>query len=143
MREIKFRAWDKEGQLTKKLGEKNRMYYFFSEFFITLDGDLVHHFGNSSGMRHLITLNDKKGKFILMQYTGLKDKNGKEIYEGDIIHYVSKSKAFPINEFILIKDMVEWLQDVGLNEGEFAYNYSKNAEIIGNFYENTSLLKKL
>ncbi|WP_447579949.1 YopX family protein [Acinetobacter baumannii] len=63
MREIKFRAW---------LPTNNRMYEFDE---------------NESLGDHFNRLIYGFGKFELMQYTGLKDKNGKEIYEGDIVRW--------------------------------------------------------
>ena len=57
MREIKFRAWDKN---------KNKMVYPTKKY---TNGGLLEWFEDED----------------LMQYTGLKDKNGKEIYEGDVV----------------------------------------------------------
>ena len=62
MREIKFRAWDNKQNKMRNDG-----------FSIYYDGSIQ--FADSIESKD----------FILMQYTGLKDKNGKEIYEGDIL----------------------------------------------------------
>jgi len=73
----------------------------------------------------------------LMQFTGLKDKNGKEIYEGDIV----KSEAWSPSTY-----------EVGFREGAFCFYredslYANNPEylfkfeIIGNIYENPELIK--
>lgn len=76
----------------------------------------------------------------LMQYTGLKDKKGKEIYEGDIVKRHQRREMF---ETIVIRDLEEFLMDRGFNEGEMMEDYSpKSLEVIGNIYENPELLKE-
>lgn len=73
----------------------------------------------------------------VMQYTGLKDKNGKDIYEGDILcGYLDDDQNF------LQKATVGFLYGgfYPLCNGENFFSYGK-FEIIGNIYENPELLK--
>jgi len=120
MREIKFRAWD---NLRKKMLCKG------VKFMIYEDGSWSGVDAISGGV--LVEEDD-----ILMQYTGLKDKNGKEIYEGDIVKFSGRGKW-----------IVEW--ESGENDGYSWEGYStpiksdyKTFEIIGNIYENPELIKE-
>lgn len=110
-REIKFRAWDNDD---KKLIYSGNNYPFHKMGGYYLD-DLI---GNESE---------------LMQYTGLKDKNGKEVYEGDIVKrytgYVFEEK---IRKYSL----------GNTNEAKVTgYDHHPTDEIIGNIYENPELIK--
>lgn len=77
----------------------------------------------------------------VMQYTGLKDKNGKEIYEGDILKYV-----VPADGEITDQD-VEYVEEVIFDDGIFCVDgyvpvscFNDEAEVIGNIHENPELL---
>lgn len=77
------------------------------------------------------------------QFTGLLDKNKKEIYEGDICKAIEPS----LNQLIEIdKTELQLLGEISITERGIAFGYGyaydfKNIEIIGNIYENENLLK--
>lgn len=159
-REIKFRAWDGD-----------RIYYFDNHTY-TLD------YNDISGWNVYPNQPDYKGKwttgessdtaesFVLMQYTGLKDKNGKEIYEGDIVE-ASGCKSVLVHDFSnarryvssTISDIYEWqhgrsIYTVYWQDVFSQFNFKpiekgwsiqtdiskRDFEIIGNIYENPELL---
>lgn len=124
MREIKFRAWHKEKKI---IGEVLGIDILHKEiFFSDEDVDCYEH-------------TDFKD-IELMQYTGLKDKNNKEIYEGDIV------KLRTNHGIGVVKNYDEWgafvveyikprpLAVLGTNY------YKEDIEVIGNIYENPELL---
>ena len=104
MREIKFRAWDKD---KSEMIEWEALRMTYASF--------------------LNTPND--WLYDCMQYTGLNDKNGKEIYEGDL---------YQIEGLGLIE--VKWLDG---DDGYYCWNIGRNdGEVIGNIYENPELLER-
>ena len=84
----------------------------------------------------------KREDYIRMQFTGLKDKNGKEIYEGDI---VKTNETFSKN---IIKK-VEWIIKISgwnihpehIGKKPTEKMHCSHLEVIGNIYENPELLK--
>lgn len=125
MREIKFRAWLKYGKEVVDVEEID----FMNKVINYIDNDY------ENNRQEII------GAYFedieLMEYTGLKDKNNKEIYEGDIVTlHNSKYKVIFLNEearFVLRNDEFEY-------EIPFTNNNNKRMEIIGNIYENPELL---
>ena len=83
---------------------------------------------------HLFAINEVE----LIQFTGLLDKNGKEIYEGNIVEFDFNSKR--------IRKQIGWAKIgfwfIGFGDREFATLDSRNPEVIGNIYENPELLKE-
>lgn len=73
----------------------------------------------------------------LMQFTGLHDKNGKEIYESDVVYVTSEDE----NAFILWdKESARYIIQFTGWCADFDNFYGKELEVIGNLYENSELL---
>ena len=127
MREIKFRVWDKKFNMM--LGFKS-VDINFNEGKIEVTTDTL---------RYEEIYVDEIKDFVLMQYTNLKDKNGKEIYEDDIL----KVKLDDGDANLYVKYANGEYRVV--NEGKwedslYAYMYFGDVEVVGNIYENKDLI---
>jgi len=118
MREIKFRAW---------MGDK-----ILKD--IVIVSPEITKFGSALNIGIKDFIEQGEGEYILMQYTGLKDKNGKEIYEGDIIGCENC-----MNSYILWEDGAFCIS--GDND-VVAQSDASQWEVIGNIYENPELVKE-
>lgn len=119
MREIKFRAWD------------SRANAFTDGWVMYPDGNCEY----PQGGWDLGGYYEKKEHFILMQYTGLKDKNGKEIYEGDI---TSTGEFKCVIEFRDCKWVATWKDSRGAERHpDITF---RNHTVIGNIYQNPEML---
>jgi len=130
MREIKFRGWDKDAKemvswerlRTSRYNQKN-------------EWSLAHKLDDVD----IIDIwNVNEFKNTMMQYTGLKDNTGKEIYEGDIV----KVPAYRTISFNYPEDIMEvifdrWKFTLSI-QCDFAWDELK---ILGNIYENPELLE--
>ena len=133
MREIKFRAWLKEDKKmvnveTMDFTDKSMQYLEKSEII------------NAYLLRR-VTFDDAE----LMQYTNLKDKNGKEIYEGDIV-LIKLDETSTWHKTVVGFKKGAFIADL-IDKEDYVYIFhhrftGDDFEIIGNVYENKNLLEE-
>ena len=124
----KFRAWDK------------RFSEFVEDFFVSEDGKI---YKKSTNTGYGIAISrETSDKVILMQSTGLVDKNGKEIFEGDILDYKGR-KALVRWHGSYASFIYRFVDEPHKRNAEWKplYLAYMKCEIIGNIYENPELLE--
>jgi uncharacterized phage protein (TIGR01671 family) len=119
-RKLKFRVWD----------HQENIFESDSSFWIYQSGELDHDFKRTNN-----------GEYTVQQFTGLEDKNGKEVFEGDII----------IVTYDMDGEIETYLSPVVFEDGAFgdkfdcffSYSFipSFQMEVLGNIFENPELLK--
>lgn len=135
MRDIKFRAWDKR---TKRLYQVQALQFYGTNN--TVDAcwtNGVDFDGESTlGEPELNNLHNLE----LMQYTGMKDVKGVEIYEGDIIREDIEKGGPPIVVSVVWEDGAFYGKERTHNP-EYLIKEFLNGKVIGNIYENPDLLE--
>jgi len=130
MRELKFRAWNKTDG------------YMVSVFLVSANGTFYQPARKVYDTPHA-EIEMAYDELILMQYTGLKDKNGVDIYEGDILAVFDWGRTPDLlgrTQVIWCEDDCGWRYLDSLGADDF-YDQFRNVLVIGNIHQHPELLE--
>jgi uncharacterized phage protein (TIGR01671 family) len=130
MREIKFRAWD-----TEKKVMIPAIHIFINWMWVVWEN-----------MRDGLEWNDdirSTKRYELMQYIWIKDKNGKEIYEGDLVKCIAEEKYSKYSWVYPIEYYADEQQFTPKWACNLWWGWWDSIEVVGNVYENPELVTKV
>jgi len=139
MREIKFRVWDGDKFIWNSQGSQQDKQHFF----IGVEGFIYAKYGRTEYHENL----------VIQQFTGFKDKNNKDIYEGDIVKFEHDEEICGPCSYPKRRKYLGQVVDVYLiqhakpsifkeyREKLIKHCQGKKIEIVGNIFENPELLK--
>lgn len=146
-REIRFRVWDSKAEHFWKDGSSGEDGYGWNEDWlcITMDGQVA--IFDSASSVYVKSISALQDRFVIQQFTGLKDKNGKEIYCGDIVKGYFDTDEVEDYIWLSLTDKEKkngWkLFKIDMDIVEFArQQLPEELEIVGNVMENPNLLSE-
>ena len=128
-REIKFRVWSED----QKTYDYKFPYNSIGDFYVSSRGKVFSDFGNT------VAPEVRQEAFIVEQYTGLKDRNGKEIYEGDIVTMEYDLDDLEPSDYYVITFSDGCFRISDIHETEVG-SYLSSWQIMGNIHENLDLI---
>lgn len=138
-REIKFRVWDKTSESMLYQDDFERVELDTKNKIVTLIAE------EESDKSHYVLDYEEDIEAEIMRYTGLKDKNGKDIYEGDIVSFYNDEeyKFKSTNALVIYDSAAFMLEHKKLGKEYLGEMDIENMciKIIGNIYENPELLE--